>query len=393
MTVSVSLSVSPSAPASAGAVVTATYAVQGAPAAAQTLTFAGTVTFGGVAYPGATGSFTLPGAAPAESFAVPACPGLTFAKTTQANVFTATVPAAGTLSGKQVVTGSATVGGASLTATAMVTLPSVAPTPAPSSAVPYPAALATGHTLLNQYLPGDLYAWRFVPGTQTPVTNGSGITENPATPRNVSVTTDGGLSVLKLACTSAADCGIIQSPGTYPTSSGVVEALIKFSGFAYNGATVFADWASFWLYSADWPAGGEVDAVETSYGNSFVSYHYASTTSASSDTATTGPWAYTGKTVQLSPVNATSVPAAPNIVPDTWTYVTIAFGKNAATGNYYADVYYNGVLYCAMSGPWVTGKPMCVTAGTSYGGAILGSNQTPFDQPGSIEIQYVRVFS
>jgi hypothetical protein len=394
MTVSVSLSVNPGSPA-AGAVVTAQYAVSGAsPGTAQTLSFSGTATLGGVSYPGATGSFTLPGTAPAESFAVPTCPGLTFAKTAQANTFTATVPAPGTVSGPQTVSGSATVGGGSpMKASASVTLPAapVTPpvTPPAGTVAPYPAALATGHALLEQYLPADLYAWRYLPGTTTAVTNGSGVSEDPNSPRNVSVTTDGDVPVLRLATTSASDCGVIQSPGTYPTSSGVVEALVKFSGITVDGARVFGDWASLWMYGAQWPQMGELDAVETQYGNSFISYHYGT---GSSSNATTDPWTYASKTVQLSPKNSTAAPVAPNIVPDEWTYVTMAFGKNAA-GNYQCEVFYNGVLYCTVAGAYVTGDSMYLTAGTGFGAATLGSSQAPYDQPGTLEIQYVRVFS
>jgi hypothetical protein len=266
----------------------------------------------------------------------------------------------------------------------------VTTTPSPAAGtVPYPAALAAGHVLLEQYLPADLYAWRFQPGTTTAVTNGSGVSENPASPRNVEVTTDGGLSVLQLATTSTADCGVIQSPGTYPTSTGVVEALVKFSGFTNASGHFFADWASFWMYNADWPADGEIDAVETQYGQSYVSYHYGSGTSSD---ATTDPWTYPAKTVQLAPDNTSAVPVAPNILPDTWTYVTLAFGKNAA-GDYYCEVFYNGVLYCTIAGAWVTGDPMYITAGTGFGGPVLGSSQTPYDKPGTVELQYVRVFS
>lgn len=260
-------------------------------------------------------------------------------------------------------------------------------TPPPAGTVPYPAALATGHALLNEYLPGDLYAWRFQPGTQTPVTNGSGVSEDPNSPRNVTVTTDGGLGVLRLGVTSASDCGVIQSPGKYTTASGVIEALVKFSGLA-NGSGHFANWAALWLFGDNWPQNGEIDAVETSYGNSFVSYHYGTTNTE----ATTNPWTYPAKQIQLQPKNSTSAPAAPNILPDAWTYVTLVFGKDAA-GDYKCDVYYNGTLYCTIAGPYVTGAPMYVTAGTGFGGSGLGSNQAPYDQPGSVEIQYIRVFS
>lgn len=408
MTITASLTASP-ASLPAGSVLTVTYAVQGVnpPSASEVIGFSGTVTVGGTEYPGSTGSFILPAAATAAaaasvSYGMPACPGLKFAKTSNPAAFTATVPAAAK-AGKTTVSGSVAVGSAApIAVSASVTIgpapvtppvvPPVVPPPTPSGTVPYPAALAAGHVLLEQFLPDDLYAWRYQPGTTTPVVNGSGVSENPGSPRNVAVTTDGDLLVLQLATTSTADCGVIQSPGQYPTSSGVIEALIKFSGFTSGGSDVFADWASLWLYGGNWPAGGEIDAVETQYGGSYVSYHYTSTTSASSDTATTGPWDYEGKTVQLSPDNASAVPALPNILPDTWTYVTLAFGKNAA-GEYFCDVYYNGVLYCTIAGPYVTGAPMWITAGTGFGAPTLGANQAPYDVAGTVELQYVRVFS
>jgi hypothetical protein len=387
MTISLSLSVSPGAPA-AGQVITAVYAVSGdnATPGAVVATSSGEVTIAGTEYEEVTTISSLGAPAAAVTYAAPVCSGLTFAKTAQPNVFTAT---AGATFGTT-VSGSAAVGGTTYSATAALSPAAPIAPPPPSGTVPYPAALATGHTLIDQYLPSDLYAWRYVPGTQTPVTNGSGVSENPDSPRNVTLATDGGLSVIQLATTSDSDCGIIQSPGTYPTSSGVIETLVKFSGFTYEGVDVFAAWAAFWLYGANWPGGGEVDAVETSYGNSYVSYHYG--TNGQNTEATTNPWTYAAKKVQLQPENNSSVPAAPNILPDTWTYVTLAFGKDAG-GNYLVDVYYDGVLYCTIDGPYVTGDPMYITAGTGFGGPVLGSSQTPYDQPGNIEIQYIRVFS
>jgi len=388
MTISLTLTVSPASP-TAGQVVTAVYAVAGnGPApGAPVATTSGEVAIGGTEYEEVTTISPLSGPAAAVTYAVPVCKGLTFAKTAQANVFTATAGASFGTS----VTGSAAVGGTTYRAAASLTpvAPVTPVSPPPSGAVPYPAALATGHALTAQYLPADLYAWRYNPGTSTPVTNGSGPSANPGSPRNVSVTADGGISVIRLATTSASDCGVIQSPGLVPTSSGVVETLVKFSGFANGGSEAFADWASFWMYGPNWPAQGEIDAVETQYGNSYVSYHYGS---GSSSQATTDPWSYPAKTVQLSPENSTSAPVAPNIVPGAWTYVTLAFGRDAS-GDYKCDVYYNGVLYCTISGSWVTGDEMYITAGTGFGEAVLGSSQAPYDQPGNIEIQYIRVFS
>lgn len=91
MAVSVSLSVSPGAPAS-GATVTAEYVVEGNGSPAGTVTVTGSAEIGSVTYP-VSASFTLGGAPAApETFAVPTAPGLTFTATSQANVFTAVAP-------------------------------------------------------------------------------------------------------------------------------------------------------------------------------------------------------------------------------------------------------------------------------------------------------------
>jgi hypothetical protein len=90
--VTVTLGVSPSAPAH-GATVTATYSVSGAsPGAGTPVSVAGSVIVGGQSYP-VTGSFTMPGApAPTVTYAVPTAAGLTFAATGNPAVFTAVVP-------------------------------------------------------------------------------------------------------------------------------------------------------------------------------------------------------------------------------------------------------------------------------------------------------------
>ncbi len=90
--VSVSLSVSPSAP-NHGDTVTAAYTVTGNdPGGATVGTVNGDVVIGGTDYK-VSATVSLPGTpALAESFQVPVCPGLTFKATAQPNVFTAVVP-------------------------------------------------------------------------------------------------------------------------------------------------------------------------------------------------------------------------------------------------------------------------------------------------------------
>lgn len=96
MAITATLSVTPAAPAH-GATVTAAYAVTGnTGTSAQQGTVTGTATVGGTAY-GVSTTVTLPGTAPLpQSFAVPSCPGLTFAVNLAADpsgaTFTAVVP-------------------------------------------------------------------------------------------------------------------------------------------------------------------------------------------------------------------------------------------------------------------------------------------------------------
>jgi hypothetical protein len=92
MAVTVTLTISPIAPAH-GATVTATYTVTGNTGTGSTTgTLTGTATIGGVAIP-VTGTVTLPATGPLpQTFAVPTCPGLTFKVGSAPNVFTAVVP-------------------------------------------------------------------------------------------------------------------------------------------------------------------------------------------------------------------------------------------------------------------------------------------------------------
>ena len=92
MAVTASLSVTPQAPAH-GAMVTATYTVTGNdPGPGQSATVSGTVNLGGQDMNVAT-TVTLPGVVTQPvTYAVPTCPGLTFAATGNPAVFTALVP-------------------------------------------------------------------------------------------------------------------------------------------------------------------------------------------------------------------------------------------------------------------------------------------------------------
>lgn len=92
MAISVTLTVTPAAPAH-GATVTAVYAVAGNdPTVPQSVTVSGDAHVGGQDYAVST-TITLPGtSALPETFAVPTAPGLTFVATSDPATFTAIVP-------------------------------------------------------------------------------------------------------------------------------------------------------------------------------------------------------------------------------------------------------------------------------------------------------------
>lgn len=237
---------------------------------------------------------------------------------------------------------------------------------------PLPAALS-GHTRVTaSYSAAELYEWRYYPGTTIPVDNGSGPCENSRSPRGVTLRSAG----VVLSATGSRECGNIQSPAKIPTASGVVQARVKFSGV---GSTArLADWAAMWLYGDNWPANGEIDAVEAQFGTSFVTYHYGTAARPLSASDEPAGW---GQAVQLTAQKGTK-----DITPG-WHTVDIAFARHEA------DVYYDGRLYQRISGAYVTNKPMYLAFTTRYGaGAGLGPAQRPFDVPGSITIASVEVF-
>ena len=92
MAISVAFAVTPPTP-NHGDTVTATYTVSGnTGTGAHSATVSGDANVGGIDYQVST-IITLPGTgALPVTYTVPTCPGLTFAATSQPNVFTAVVP-------------------------------------------------------------------------------------------------------------------------------------------------------------------------------------------------------------------------------------------------------------------------------------------------------------
>jgi hypothetical protein len=112
------------------------------------------------------------------------------------------------------------------------------------------------------------------------------------------------------------DCTDLQSPHAYPTTDGYVyEADIYFSS-AKN-------WGGFWMYGNDWPADGEIDALETNLETNYVSYHFADSS---------------GQGVEYSTANGSLTADSPNITPG-WHVVDISFGNGDIS------VWYDGKQY------------------------------------------------
>jgi len=218
------------------------------------------------------------------------------------------------------------------------------------------------HSLIESFTPAQLYAWRF------PTNSPGGWT---CTPSQVQVQK----SDIALSTTGAnGNCAVIQSTKLFPTTSGVVEARIYLPQDP-GDPKQFADWDSMWMYGPNWPADGEIDAMESINGVNAVTYHYGAT----DRSAPTFNLQYTSR----QPVGDSGELEAvgPNVKPG-WNTVDIDFAKNAIR------VYYNGALYTTVAGSYVTGKPAYLVFD-----AVSVAGDDKLGIPGEVQVSYVRVFS
>lgn len=226
-----------------------------------------------------------------------------------------------------------------------------------SAVKPLPAALAD-HPYSMSFTPAQLYAWRF------PKNEPGG---KPCNPSHVSLES-GDVSVNTNG--RQGDCGVIQSLHEYPTVSGYVyEARVYFS--AIPKSRQFANWDSYWMYGNNWPVDGETDAVETTFGTQFVTYHYGKNNSSVSTCNRAN-----GCDSKAGPLE----PLSPNIEPG-WHTVDIAYGRKRI------QVFYDGRLYVSIAGGFVTMKPAWITFSA---GSDSSMNKTGI--PGSVKVAWVRVF-
>jgi len=177
-------------------------------------------------------------------------------------------------------------------------------------------------------------------------------------------------------------CVAIISPKAY--SSGVIEADIDFPALPGKPETI-ADWTSFWLTDqANWPADGEIDAVEAEpvTGVNAVAYHWGTTRSPLS--VSTDGFAPDGNL----PVDG------PNLTPG-WHTVDIVFTKG------FFAVYYDGKKFTSASNNVITGAALNIILSTSVtpdtsavdqtigGGAPKNSDSSP----ATIAIKSLKIWS
>jgi hypothetical protein len=242
-----------------------------------------------------------------------------------------------------------------IAASALIGLTSAAQ--AASHPAPYPKALK-GRTYVETFGRTQLYTWR------NPKNDPGNC---PANPSQVS---DHGSAVAVVTTGKNGNCSSIESPHTYPVSSGYVyEAKVYFS--AIPGTKQFADWDSFWMYGSNWPSGGELDAVETTFGTQFLSYHYGSSNSEVSTCNKSNGCDTSAGVVK---------PLSANIKPG-WHIVDIAYGSHKI------QVFYDGRAYASISGSFVSPQPAWITFSA---GSSTTANKTGIR--GTIAVKWVRIY-
>lgn len=235
------------------------------------------------------------------------------------------------------------------------------------------------YVLTRTFTPAQLYGWRF-PANQP---GGWDCTISQVQLRRARLTpTQPPRPVVALHTTGAnGNCAVIQSTKLFPTTAGVIEARIYLSSIPGQPSQI-ADWAAMWLYGPNWPTDGEMDAVESSYGSSAVTYHYGS----SDPSSPSYNLQYTTYR-PLYPVNQAGVSAQPLTVtgPDVrpgWNTVDIAFSPKSIR------IYYNGTLYTTAEGGYITGKPAYLVFDD-----VSQAGENTLGIPGDVLVSYVRVFS
>jgi hypothetical protein len=175
-------------------------------------------------------------------------------------------------------------------------------------------------------------------------------------------------------------CAGLISPQAY--SSAVTEAYVYFPPLPGHANTI-ADWSSVWLTDQhDWPAGGELDAVEAepATGVNATAYHWGS--SGAEQSMSTDGFAADGTLPQNGP----------NLTPG-WHVVDIVYRPG------FFAVYYDAKLFTSLTSDAVTGAALNLLITTSVtpdngeveqriGGAPVNSDT----QPAGMAVKYVKIW-
>jgi hypothetical protein len=238
-----------------------------------------------------------------------------------------------------------------------ITLTGTSPARAAVRTVPYSAALVN-HKYVRAFTPAQLYRWR------NPANDPGNCAANPAQ------ITRNATEVVVHTTGANGNCASIESTHTYPVTDGsVYEAKVYFS--AVPGTDKFADWNSYWLYGSDWPVAGETDAVETTFGTQFVSYHYGTNNSVVS----------TCNASNNCDANAGTIKAKRANIKAGWHIIDVAYGDHRI------QVFYDGRLYTTIAGSFVKPKPVWIT----FSAGSL-SSMDKAGVPGEVAVQWVRAF-
>jgi hypothetical protein len=242
--------------------------------------------------------------------------------------------------------------------------------PSNGSGTPLGGASFAGSLVLSE-TGSQLTSWNatnsFCPEQSWQIPNGQVGTDSSG---NATISTTG----------STGSCVALVSPQAY--SSGVIEADIDFPALPGSSGTI-ADWTSFWLTDgANWPQGGELDAVEAEpvTGVNAVAWH--SGTNGNEFSASTDDFFQT------------KLPKSGSNLTPGWHTVDIVYSQG------FMAVYYDGQQYTAYSSSNVTGSPLNIYITTSVTpdnsqieGQLGGPPKNSSSSPATVAVKYLKVWS
>jgi len=185
----------------------------------------------------------------------------------------------------------------------------------------------------------------------------------PPNPAQISRTKAGAAEVRTTG--DAGNCAEAESPHPYPTLPGYVYEVSLYD-------SSFKDWGGYWTYGTNWPAGGELDAVESTQGQSYVSYHYGDTNT----TVSTNPW-------------QRGLTAVSKNITTGWHIVDVAYF------NQKIEIFYDGHLYVTIAGSYVTKAGAWIVFGDgSCQSATYSVCATAADigVAGNVQVKWLRIF-